>query len=285
MSFNNKMFDKDMICHYTNRKNAISILKDKRINFNSFKSCDDPRESKQWNFDFIGPEQRYCCENHKTALTVFDDFIKNKCMILSFCGWNDEEMNFEKDAIPKYRQDYYRVAFTKSRMWSQYAEKHQGICLIFDRKQLEEQFKSTFETNKKFTGRVRYQYHLDSFVEARKIECLNIIKHGVYKALEMQIDKYFHEYFFLKLMDYRDEHEYRLVVIVDNGDSIGLPIKSSLKGVIVGIDFPSEDYGRIDGLAQNCNSAVERYFLSWQEGRPQIWNLWEVMECKRLTIR
>jgi len=82
-------------------------------------------------------------------------------------------------------------------------------------------------------------------------------------------------------MDYRDEHEYRLVVIVDDGDSIGLPIESSLKGVIVGINFPTKKYECIDALAQNCNSAVERHFLSWQEGRPQLWNLWEVMKSKR----
>ena len=89
----------------------------------------------------------------------------------------------------------------------------------------------------------------------------------------MQIDANFHEYFFLKSMDYRDEHEYRLVVMVDDDDPIGLPIESSLKGVVVGIDFPPEEYECIDALAQDCNSSIERWFLSWQEGRPQLLNL------------
>ncbi|MCJ7772002.1 MAG: hypothetical protein MUP22_02595, partial [Desulfobacterales bacterium] len=111
----------------------------------------------------------------------------------------------------------------------------------------------------------------------------NMIDHSFDKALRMQIDEYFHEYFFLKLMDYRDEHEYRLVVIVEDGDPPRLPIESSLKGVIVGIDFPSEKYKCIDALAQNCNSSVERWFLSWQEGRPQLFNLWELMKGKRST--
>lgn len=272
------MFDKDMVGHYTSKDDAISILNDKQINFSPLVSCGDPRESKQWNFGFFGSEQRFCLENFEEALYVFDNSIKNYSMILCFCGWNNEQMNFEKNAIPHYRQDYYRVGWARSRMWSQYGVKHTGVCLVFDRKQLEEQFKSTFETNKKFTGRVEYQYHLESFVRARNIECRNMIKHGVDKALEMQLDNYFHEYFFLKLMDYRDEHEYRLVVIVDDGDSIALPIESSLKGVIVGIDFPSEKYERIDALAQNCNSAVGRYFLSWQEGQPQLWNLSELLK-------
>lgn len=276
--FDSVMFDKDMVCHYTCKENAIYILNDKQINFSPLALCNDPRESKQWNFDFIGSEQRVCYENHKEALSVFDNSIKNNSMILGFCGWNNEEMNFEENAIPHYRQDYYRVGWARSRMWSQYGAKHTGVCLVFDRKRLEEQFKSTFETNKTFSGRVEYQYHLESFVRARKIECRNIIEHGIDKAIEIQIDKYFHEYFFLKLMDYRDEHEYRLVVIVDDGDSIGLPIESSLKGVIVGIDFPRREYEHIDELSQNCNSAAERWFLSWQEGRPQLWNLWELLK-------
>jgi len=51
--------------------------------------------------------------------------------------------------------------------------------------------------------------------------------------------------------------------------------------VIVGVDFPPDEYEHIDTLAQNCTSSVERWFISWQEGRPQLWNLWEVMKSKR----
>jgi hypothetical protein len=82
-------------------------------------------------------------------------------------------------------------------------------------------------------------------------------------------------------MDYRDEHEYRLVVIGDDGDPIGLPIESSLKAVILGVDFPPEEYESIDSLAQNCSTSAERWLLSWQEGRPQLLNLWEKIEGKR----
>ena len=196
-------------------------------------------------------------------------------MILCFCAWNDEQINFEKNMVPDFRRSYYRAGFARSRMWSQYGKRHTGVCLVFDRRHLEEEFESSFDTNKKFAGRVEYQYYLESFVRSRKIKCRNIIDHGIDEALSMQIDEYYHEYFFLKSMDYRDEHEYRLVVIVNDGDSPGLSIESSLKGVIVGIDFQSEEYERIDALAQNCNSSVERYFLSWQEGRPQLFNLWE----------
>lgn len=272
------MFDKDMVCHYTGKNEAISILSDKQINFSRLASCDDPRESKQWNFGFVGGEQRFCLENYAEVPNVFSSSIRNKSRVLCFCGWNDEELDFSKDMVTHYREAYYRAGFARSRMWSQHGMKHSGVCLVFDKTQLEAEFKSLFEPNRSFAGKVEYHHYLESFVRARKIKCRNVINHSVDEALGMQIDENFHEYFFLKSMDYRDEHEYRLVVIVDHGDSIGLPIESSLKGVIVGIDFPSEEYNCIDVLAQNCNSSVERWFLSWQEGRPQLWNLRELLK-------
>ena len=47
--FGKDIFDKDMVCHYTAKDKAISILNDKQLNFSSLVSCDDPRECKQWN--------------------------------------------------------------------------------------------------------------------------------------------------------------------------------------------------------------------------------------------
>lgn len=276
--FNRDIFDKNMVCHYTGKEAAISILNGKRINFSRLASCDDPRESKQWSFDFIGAEQRVCLENYAEVPNKFSSYIKNNSRVLCFCGWNDEKLDFSDNMIPHYREAYYRTGFARSRMWSQYGKRHTGVCLVFDRTQLEEELKSAFESSKKFYGNVEYQYYLESFVRARKIECRNILNHSVDEAFGMQIDANFHEYFFLKSMDYRDEHEYRLVVILDDGDPIGLPIESSLMAVIVGVDFPPEGYEHVDTLAQNCASSVERWFLSWQEGRPQLWNLWEVMK-------
>ena len=269
-----------MVCHYTSKDNAISILEKKQIFLSPLASCDDPRESKQWGFGFIGAGT-ICLENYSDVPNIFSSYIRNNSRVLCFCGWNDEKLDFSENMVPHYREAYYRAGFARSRMWSQYGKRHTGICLVFDKTRLEEDFESSFETKKKFSGSVEYQYYLESFVKARKIECRNILNHSIDEALGMQIDANFHEYFFLKSMDYLDEHEYRLVVIVEDGDTISLPIESSLKAIIVGVDFPPEEFERIDGLAQNCGSSIERWFLSWQEGRPQLFNLWEKIKGKR----
>ncbi len=279
---NKDIFDKNIVCHYTGKEAAISILRGKQINFSRLAACDDPRESKQWNFNFIGAEQRFCLENYPQVPNIFSSYIRNNSRVLCFCGWNGEELDFSKNMVPHYREAYYRTGFARSRMWSQYGIKHTGICLVFDKTRLEQEFESSFETNRKFYGSVEYQYYLESFVRARKINCRDILNYGIDKALGMQIDANFHEYFFLKSMDYRDEHEYRLVVIQNDGDLIGLSIESSLMAVIVGIDFPPEEYEQVDMIAQRCTSSVGRWFLSWQEGQPQLWHLSEVMKLRSL---
>jgi len=275
---NKDIFDNNIVCHYTGKEAAISILRGKQINFSRLAACDDPRESKQWSFNFIGAEQRFCLENYPEVPDIFSSHIRNNSRVLCFCGWNDEELDFSRNMVPHYREAYYRTSFARSRMWSQYGIRHTGICLVFDKTQLEKEFESSFEENRKFYGSVEYQYYLESFVRARKINCRDIINHGVDEALGMQIDANFHEYFFLKSMDYRDEHEYRLVVIQNDADSIGLSIESSLIAVIVGIDFPPEEYEHVDMISQNFTRSVERWFLSWQEGQPQLWHLSEVMK-------
>jgi hypothetical protein len=148
---NRNIFDKNMVCHYTGKEAAISILSGKQINFSHLASCDDPRESKQWSFGFIGAEQRLCLENYAKVPNVFSIYIRNNSRVLCFCGWNDEDLDFSNNMVPHYREAYYRAGFARSRMWSQYGKRHTGICLVFDRTRLEEDFESLFETNKKFS--------------------------------------------------------------------------------------------------------------------------------------
>lgn len=273
--FDNDIFNNNMVCHYTHHKAAESILRDGSLNFSTLASCDDPRESKNWSFNFIGQYQMQCIKNFPDVPNIFSSAIINNSKVLCFCGWNSENIDFSNDMIPHYREAYYRAGFARSRMWSQYGEKHTGICFVFDRTQIEEEFNSTFDTKKIFSGSVEYQHYRESFVKARKFDCMNILNQSIDEALKKQIETYYHEYFFLKSMDYRDEHEYRLIVIVDNNDSISLPIASSLKAVIVGVDFPPDKYECINELTLKCNRSAERWFLSWQDGRPQLFDLAE----------
>lgn len=272
MSFD--IFDDDLLFHYTTKKTALNfILKEKRIRFTPFGKLKDPRESKKWNFDIIGASSsiKEHIKNHKMIKKEFNDFIKKKCKVLCLCGKGTEEVNIAGNAIPEFRKPYCNAGFTKSRMWSQYANKHKGICFAFSRKNLESQLAATYLDNKKYWGSVRYQYYLESFVKARKIDHTTLLISGIDNTLREQVDKFYREYFFLKLMDYRDESEYRFVVVADdNKDFVYMPIESSLRGVILGIDFPKSKYKDVLAMVAGFDNEMNVWVLDWQEGRPQL---------------
>lgn len=267
--------DDDLSFHYTSQKIALNfILKEKRIRFTPFGKLKDPRESKKWSFDIIGGSPSNM-EDYITKQGIirkeFNDFIKKKCKVLCLCGKGNDEVNLGGNAIPEYRKSLCNAGFTKSRMWAQYADNHKGVCFVFSKKALASQLATTFSNNKKYYRLVTYQYYLENFVRARKVAYISLIRDGVDKILREQIDKFHHEYFFLKLMDYRDENEYRFVVVVDDNDGyVYMPIKSTLKGVILGVDFPKKKYKDVLAMTGGYDNKVSVRVLYWQEGRPQL---------------
>ena len=137
----NGIFTDGMVCHYTTMRSAIKILKCKSLRFSTLSLLDDPRESKCWEFGFIGAAQEQCLRQHEHVLKRFSGYIKNSSKILCFCGWNNDEMAIDdrEEAVPFYREAFYRVGWAKSRMWSQYGDEHTGVCFIFDRVSLQKE--------------------------------------------------------------------------------------------------------------------------------------------------
>jgi hypothetical protein len=274
MLFYNDIFSPEMVCHYTKFETAKIILSNKALRFNPLSKCDDPRESKLWEFSFIGQNQLECIRHHNDIPDKFSKYVNKYSNLICFCGWNNLDIDFRGEAIPSFREDFYRVGWAKPRMWSQYGENHKGVCFVFEKKSLENDFDKLFQKKLSFKGLVDYKYSPWSFITSRKIDCMDFIVNGMEKTLKMQIGKHYRNYYFIKHMDYLDEIEYRLVVISKNEEF--LPISSSLKGMVIGVDFPETDYNRIQELVVKFDPNIETGFLSWQSGQPVFWNLWEL---------
>jgi len=268
------MFNKEMICHYTKEENAKIILKRGDLKFSSLKKCSDPRESKERSFNLINCDFTKHYKDRKDKINRgLNDVIKDT-RILCFCGF-DCEIDFKDEFIPHYRQDYYRVGFTKSRMWDQYGDDHKGICLLFDKIELEREFYLlNNNVDRKYKGEVSYQYNLESINKSANIDHKSIeecIRNGEsYPGLLKHIDKYYKELFLMKLRDYRDECEYRLVVITSSHDETMLSIKTSLKAIILGANFNEEGIDEIKESAKTYGNNIQIHYLSWQNGKPQL---------------
>ena len=123
-----------------------------------------------------------------------------------------------------------KPAFIKYRMWSQYADDHRGVALLLSKNKLCMTIKKYF-TESAFFGPVKY----------RSNHTFDIELNGDSLSDEQYMRKFIinkrNEIFFKKHIDYRDENEYRILIIDDKFEDIFIDFKKCFIGIILGDRF------------------------------------------------
>lgn len=228
----------DALFHYTKKGIAIeNILPQKRLrgssllNFSDFREGIVPRvvgtwwgdEDKSKNMDII---------NYNTHI------LKSQSKVFCFCSNSQYIEDIKATAYfnPNIRQDYYNFypvfGFHKSRMWDYYAEGYSGTCLVFDKRQICETLKGSNLYYKKAS---EIEYYKDYFSRINANDLGNNVEDEALALLKNLI--------FIEDYDYRDENEFRILMIPKSDDSDVLEngfldISNSLKGIILGHNFP-----------------------------------------------
>lgn len=225
--------DEDLLFHYTKTEILIKyILCNKELKFSRFYSASDPLEFFDYTHTSIGPVNKNLANNLESEI---NSIIKDGFRVASFS--KDTAFNSNQNSIM-----YFHKGYARSRMWSQYADKHTGICVIFSKKILLEAIKRHCETLYK----KNYDLFYDSTIYDNELRELN-------SALTINLDeqqlnsfkrikKYQKGYLFSKLEDYRDEQEYRIAVynesfIEERSDFVLFPIGDSIQAIILGCNF------------------------------------------------
>ena len=222
-----------LLYHYTKMCVAKDhILKSGTLLLGSFGNMNDPKESKIWEFNLGTNQNRDLGRYNQFELSKrLSDALKNNAWLVCFC----------RDSGPltgNHLQDIAKRGYAKPRMWAQYAEKHTGVCLVFDRellgKQIERSCSHTFAI---YAGNVTYRDRLvvpnlhegDYFINVDYLE-----EFGFEEYVRAHLRTYHRRLFFEKMQDWRDEKEFRWVVFSDTSGQIRVNIADSLVGVIFG---------------------------------------------------
>ena len=227
---------KQFVYHYTRADTALDhILKDRTLQFGNYDNTNDPKESKNWEFDLGTNEER--------------DLGKYKMSELS--GWLSSELKhktklacFSMDTEPltgNHMNDIFMRGFCKPRMWAQYSDNHSGVCLVFHHEKLSKLINNAFEKDflsisgpVKYTNRniLRNLSNPDDQQYTINVDYLEAVGREAY--VEAHLRTYFQRLFFEKMTDWRDESEWRYVVFTHTEDKLYLDIKNSLAGIIFG---------------------------------------------------
>jgi hypothetical protein len=252
--------DKRYIFHYTNQYVALEkILFDNKLRFCTRENSHDPFESDSLIHTYNPDENDMNKNIEQMIYTQEVDKVRKSVKCACFC--------YDRDIINSYPWD--KGCF-RSRMWSQYANAHQGVCLVFDYNQIVNSVLKELPTNSHtwiITDKVNYD---------NKNNSLKSIIHIDYNEMSLppveRLKKYAKAYLFSKLKDYENEQEYRICINDGfNTSHIDVDISNALQGIILGSKFPDVYLPVIEKIAKKAKIPVVK--VDWLRGIPFFSNI------------
>ncbi|MDK2857141.1 MAG: hypothetical protein PWQ89_260 [Verrucomicrobiota bacterium] len=268
----------DLLFHYTKAETVLAyILRSEKIRFNALGNTNDPLECQPLSHTGL---RNVPASNdapsvaHELRLQNLND-ERQKGKLACFCKSND----------PCDIGGWFDLGCFRSRMWSQYADAHKGVYLVFSKSKLLEAGQAWARTKgfDFFSGSVAYDNTL------KKLQ--NAICITQAQPFAERVKHHSEGYYFCKREDYRDESEYRTLVYNQKfrpEDVVHIPYKNSLKGILLGTNFPREENNFFIKEASRLGVAlaqVEWYSTPYLSVVESCWHPLEWNNCWRILCR
>lgn len=265
----------DTVYHYCQTLTAIEhILFEKRLRFSPRKLSIDPIESTK-----ISRSTGGCYPNETAQLEIEKRTQKREEAIrkeLNYRDNNTKQLSFCKNSKIEdfkgyhlYPEEYY--GFLKPRMWDQYGDRYNGVCLAFSRQKLS-------EGHNHYSGDVCYKdynfvqnNHLE--IDLNKLDSENFS--GEYLQNRIEKQKKIH---FRKHSDYIGENEFRLLSLSDKEYDY-IDISNALVGVIVSMNNQSE-FSRAWFSKFALENEIELLFTYWKNNGISLLRARDIEEQK-----
>jgi hypothetical protein len=143
----------------------------------------------------------------------------------------DAEEGYEGDAEPFGR------GWARARMWEQYAERHRGVCLLFDRRKLRETILHSLASQHLGHACDRPVRYTQAGPRLPEVDMATLTQ-----PTDDQVRDYIaanrEAIFFTKTLDWHAEHEHRFVITAPVDDAVRVRYDTPLVAVVLGEAFP-----------------------------------------------
>ena len=231
--------------HYTSISKAMKILYYETLRFSPITNTNDIFEQKpKLMFDdsiYDDPELL------KAEKNIENYFQENRNRVKILCFSRDNQSVNANNSLTKDMQlaNVIGRGFALPRMWAQYAENNEGVCLIINMKKLISKLNA--EGFKFIDKKVNYSSSYSSFkINAQEITELS--KSIDNKVTDVMADlicnnsKYVKYNYFYKLNDWATENEYRIIILTNEDNSVKIPkIFDFIEGIVIGNNTKEED--------------------------------------------
>lgn len=224
--------------HYTSFDKAIKILHGKKLKFSKLNLMNDTLEAKP-KLNLQTPE------DVKYLSDVIQHFgYTNNHFLQLLCMSEDKKTKISATSQRVYYSDYSGRGFALPRMWAQYADNNNGLCIIFKKNKLISLIKKSLDSRLIHNGSVEYVSHyvssdivinIDNVIEyVKRIKKENKTVRTIDDLTFLNRNKNFVKYnYFSKLDDWGTENEYRFLAYGDEDYYID-EIFDVIAGIVVG---------------------------------------------------
>ena len=252
--------------HYTTREAALShIVPARCLRFSRYADMRDPLENKSWNFGRFGAgawgvadavTQRRQAGKHG-AFEWLATEIRNRSFLLSMT---------QDSPVERAEEWPFFHGWARARMWEQYAEKHLGVCLVFDR----DQFIKDVDASLRRQGFPAAHHHEVDYgangMEKPLLDLNELPDEITTELVGDYVERNHDILFFHKVLDWETEHEYRFVTTTPDGKTPFVEFGAALVGVIVGEKFPR--WARPGVIAACEEAGADAEIMDWSMGAP-----------------
>lgn len=258
--------------HYTTSETFLMyILPTMKIRMSSFARVNDPRESRSWLCGLRCSEDMTESEQDVHALSArFTDYMKKTAKLL--CLTHDDETA----ADPSRPAHLYGRCYAHPSMWDRYANRHSGVCLMFDHDRLRGAVAraSDGRGNTIYYEPVLYVDQPSNEVGAFTLDISEIRARGEEEVFRAHQEKFHTVLYFQKSTDWSPECEYRWVVLDSDESDLFVDISECLSGVVFGEAFPVSAIKMVakilDGREGVEDRPVELSQLQYRNGHPIV---------------
>lgn len=165
------LYDGNHLFHYTKFESALKIIISKTLKFGSFSNMNDIAEVKREAFGMVPLEK------------IFQELEKY------------QSISFTKDTPS-------RRGYSIDPLWGYYAEKGDGVCLVFNKKKIESKAKEQFG-KRLFINPIKYPCNFTNAI---------FTNGDSEEEIKQFIEEHINDIFFTKSIDWRHEQEYRVLL-------------------------------------------------------------------------
>jgi hypothetical protein len=251
--------------HYTSLYSVMAILASSEFWFSVFKNTNDPRENKAWDF---GIQPTPSNDEIMRIVTEMGAILRESVQLACFTQ--------DKDGT--YEDAQFLRGYSRARNWDQYADRHRGACLVFDRDNFEDATRSRVsalsETALVHCGPVKYVDMQSTMFPNGQMLSINT---GLLRDLGLNgfAASWIRDHlYFRKNTDWESEREYR-VLTLNCTAPIRIPLRPSLLAIVLGAEFPASSEEAISHFVQASGLPdVQIAKMAWRNGAPGASTRW-----------